>query len=72
MHIYIYNVCARTYKKVKLSMTPFGSKTKILRIKEREYRDGIKSKETRPDREAYNVYKACVGITEGFKANMCT
>ena len=46
------------------------SKFKILRIKKREYRDG---KETRPGwGEAHNVYKACVGITEGFYANMCT
>ena len=40
---------------------------KILRIIKREYRDGIKSKETRPGwGKAHNVYKACVGITEGF------
>ena len=43
------------------------SKLKILRIKKREYRDGIKSRETRPGwGEAHNVYKACVGTTEGF------
>ena len=43
------------------------SKFKILRIKKREYRDGIKSRETRPGwGEAHNVYKACVGTTEGF------
>ena len=42
------------------------SKLKILRIKKREYRDGIKSRETRPGWwEAHNVYKACVGTTEG-------
>ena len=36
-------------------------------LKKREYRDGIKSKETRPGwGEAHNVYKACVGITEEF------
>ena len=38
-----------------------------LRIKKREYSDGIKSRETRPGWcEAHNVYKACVGTTEGF------
>ena len=43
------------------------SKLKIIRIKKREYRDGIKSRETRPGWwEAHNVYKACVGTTEGF------
>ena len=42
----------------------YTSKLKILRIKKREYRDGI---ETRPGwGEAHNVYKACVGTTEGF------
>ena len=46
---------------------PLTSKLKILRIKKREYRDGIKSRETRPGwGEAHNVYKACVGTTEGF------
>ena len=46
---------------------------KILRIKKREYRDGIKSKETRLESgEAHNVRKACIGITEAFKANLCT
>ena len=36
-------------------------------------RNGIKSKETRLGwGEAHNVRKACLGITEGFKANMCT
>ena len=40
------------------------SKLKILRIKKREYRDGIKSRETRPGWcEAHN---ACVGTMEGF------
>ena len=40
---------------------------KILQIKKREYRDGIKSRETRPGWcEAHNIYKACVGTTEGF------
>ena len=44
---------------------------KILWIKKREYRDGIKSRETRPGwGEAHNVYKTCVGTTEGFYANM--
>ena len=39
------------------------SKFKILQIKNREYSDGIKSKETRPEwGEAHN---ACVGTTEG-------
>ena len=43
------------------------SELKILRIKKREYRDGIKSRETRPGwGEAHNVYKPCVGTTEGF------
>ena len=43
------------------------SKLKILQIKKREYRDGIKSRETRPGWwEAHNVYKVCVGTTEGF------
>ena len=42
------------------------SKLKIIRIKKR---DGIKSKETRPEWEAHNVCKACIGITV---ANMCT
>ena len=38
------------------------SKFKILQIKKREYRDGIKIKETRPGwGEAHNVYK---GIME--------
>ena len=39
-------------------------KLKILRIKKREYRDGIKSKETRPGWG--EVHNACVGIMEGF------
>ena len=39
----------------------------LYKIKKREYRDGIKSKETRPGwGEAHNVYKTCVGTTEGF------
>ena len=43
----------------------FHVSTRILRIKKREYRDGIKSQETRPGQGvAHNVYKACVGITE--------
>ena len=42
----------------------YTSKFKNLRIKKR---DGIKSRETRPGwGEAHNVYKACVGTTEGF------
>ena len=41
--------------------------TSKLKIQKREYRDGIKSRETRPGwGEAHNVYKACVGTTEGF------
>ena len=41
------------------------SKINILQY----YRDGIKSKETRVGwGEAHNVRKACMGITEGFKA----
>ena len=48
-------------------------RVKILWIKKREYRDGIKSKETRLGcGEAHNVRKACIGITDGFKANLCT
>ena len=43
----------------------YTSKFKILRIKNREYRDGIKNRETRPGwGEAHNV--ACSGTTEGF------
>ena len=45
----------------------YTSKLKIILIKKREYRDGIKSRETRPGwGEAHNVYNACVGTTEGF------
>ena len=45
-----------------------------IQIKKREYRDGIKSKETRLGwGEAHNVYKACVGIYHGgILAIMCT
>ena len=51
----------------KYGSTLYTSKLKKLQIKKREYRDGIKSKETRPGwGEAHNVYKACVGTTEGF------
>ena len=51
------------------------SKLKILRIKNREYRDGIKSSETRPGwGEAHNVYKWHVQVSlRGFKPiRMCT
>ena len=51
------------------------SKLKILRIKNTEYRDGIKSRETRPGwGEAHNVYKLHVQVPlRGFKPiRMCT
>ena len=51
------------------------SKLKILRIKNRKYRDGIKSRETRPGwGEAHNVYKRHVQVPRrGFKPiHMCT
>ena len=41
-----------------------NSKFKILQIKKREYRDGIKSKETRLGwEEAHNVCKACMYVS---------
>ena len=40
------------------------SKFKILRIKKREYRDGIKSRETRTG--WCKAHNACVGTMEGF------
>ena len=46
------------------------SKLKILRIKKREYRDGIKSKETRPGwgGGSQSMQSMCsyIGITKGF------
>ena len=43
------------------------SKLKILRIKNREYRDGIKSRETRPGWGGTQcIQMACAGTTEGF------
>ena len=46
------------------------SKLKILRIKMREYRDGIKTRLGWG--EAHNVREACIGITEAFKADLYT
>ena len=51
----------------------YTSKLKILRIKKREYRDGIKRKETRLELGTHNVGKACGAyITKGCKANSYT
>ena len=67
-------ISAGNYKPINdMTLEYYTSKFKILRIKKREYTDGIKSKETRPGwGEAHSVYKACVGTTEGFKASICT
>ena len=52
------------YTSLALANQKETSKLKILWIKKREYRDGIKSRETRPGWcEAHN---ACVGTMEGF------
>ena len=52
------------YASLALANQEETSKFKILRIKKREYRDGIKSRKTRPGWcEAHN---ACVGTMEGF------
>ena len=61
----VYELRESNSKKNKEKNMTNGRTSKFVRIKNKEYRDGIKSKETRPG-GTQCIQMACAGTTEGF------